>query len=402
MDRSSKVLLSLLISIIILLCGCWDSQELDELALIVGSAIDYEQSGRYQLTTQFVNPHAIGESGQQATPSSNGGAGYSITINTSGRTIYEALTAIRDRFSRKSHWSHMQIIIISEEIAAAGVAQIIDIFDRSREARNTVLLAIAKDNEARDLLTIPTQLDRIPALALVSKLESAAISSHIKLISLRDFALALNRDGQEPVLPVLIQAYNVYVADNPLPESIPAQYGSELYGLAVFKSDKLIGWLDKPESRGYLWIVGEIKHGSIVVPSPNEPNSSLSFRILSSSTKHSVSEANGQPEIGLSVEVSVEMAEQMSRGDLSTPLKLEQIKQAVAKVIKTEIDQTLTKVQHEYNSDIFGFGRSIDKYNPKLWCTICDNWDQDFRKLPVTVQVQVHVERLGLITKSYL
>lgn len=42
-------------------------------------------------------------------------------------------------------------------------------------------------------------------------------------------------------------------------------------GTAVFKKDKLVGWLDNAETRGLLWVLGKVQSGILVVPAPGGP-----------------------------------------------------------------------------------------------------------------------------------
>ncbi|WP_438825873.1 Ger(x)C family spore germination C-terminal domain-containing protein [Neobacillus drentensis] len=57
-------------------------------------------------------------------------------------------------------------------------------------------------------------------------------------------------------------------------------------GAAVFKKDKLIGWMDETETRGILWLRNEIEGGVISIKVPKEKGGgNTSFDIIKSKNR---------------------------------------------------------------------------------------------------------------------
>ncbi|WP_338015880.1 Ger(x)C family spore germination C-terminal domain-containing protein [Paenibacillus mesophilus] len=52
--------------------------------------------------------------------------------------------------------------------------------------------------------------------------------------------------------------------------------------------------------------------------------------------------------------------------------------------------------------DIFGFGEVFHRTEPKAWKKVRENWDAQFADLPVNVNVDIRIRRLGTINNSFL
>ncbi len=51
-------------------------------------------------------------------------------------------------------------------------------------------------------------------------------------------------------------------------------------GAAVFRKDRLVGWLGKQETRGLLWVMGRVRSGIIVIEHPADSDEYVGLEIL--------------------------------------------------------------------------------------------------------------------------
>ena len=72
------------------------------------------------------------------------------------------------------------------------------------------------------------------------------------------------------------------------------------------------------------------------------------------------------------------------------------------KKLKTILKATIKTIQNDFNSDVLGFGATIYKHDPKEWKKIKDNWEEEFPKLQVKIDVTVKINHLGAIDNSFL
>lgn len=249
-----RLLLALLIPL--LLSGCWERKELNEIAFILGMGLDKAESG-YRVTMQVVIPSSI--SSQTAGGTSGGGVPVVVSSFTVP-TIYESDRQYTLISSRTAYKGHIRVLVIGEELARAGIAEILDVLKRSREPRNDYYVMVAKGTTAEEALKVLTPLDKIPANKLFSSLDkSYKISAKTTAVSLNKFVDDLLYVGINPVLTGVEVVGNASEGDkmSNLEQSVP-KASLKYRSLAVFKKDRMVGWLSDEETSGYNYITDNV------------------------------------------------------------------------------------------------------------------------------------------------
>ena len=77
----------------------------------------------------------------------------------------------------------------------------------------------------------------------------------------------------------------------------------------------------------------------------------------------------------------------------------ERIEEEVGKMLENNIKEIITKIQQQYNSDIFGFGKILLKDEPKIWDLKSDSWNELFKKLNINVNANVDIKNSALLSK---
>ncbi len=162
----------------------------------------------------------------------------------------------------------MRIVVIGEAVAREGIAGIIDFFARYYQFRTDFYFAVASGATAKKILSIIPPLGLIPGIKLYDSLrqseETWAPTKSVRIIELVNDIVA---EGKDPVLTGVELTQEI--SDNIMPaNSLDALRGSEVanrakyFGLGAFRKDKLLGWLDEEESKGYNYITGTCKKQS--------------------------------------------------------------------------------------------------------------------------------------------
>ena len=102
----------------VLLTGCWNYSELNEIAIATGISIDWEDD-KYKLTALISNA-------QKTEGSSKEGEAQITVFEGTGKTMTEALKNIELKLPKELYLKHISIIIIGEELAKKGVGNILD------------------------------------------------------------------------------------------------------------------------------------------------------------------------------------------------------------------------------------------------------------------------------------
>lgn len=250
------------ILLIMSLSGCWNSRELDTLAIVMGVGVDKpKESGRVQITAQIVRPGEISSS-----EGKGGGTEAFWNIKDTGETVFGTLRDLTSKSSRKLFFPHNQVLIFGRGIAEEGVHEYVDFFARDPETRVNVQVLVSQST-AEEVLDVKSKLEKVPANNIAKLIkENAAATSQTSEIKLKDFETRLMSKTIAPIAPFIEISGD------------GEEKVATISGTAVFKGDKLVGKLDKKEGRGLSWVLGEVKSGIIEVEGPD--NDIVSLEII--------------------------------------------------------------------------------------------------------------------------
>ena len=129
----------ILIIMIFLLSGCYDYNELNDIAIVSGVGIDYKDD-KYSVTFEIISTKKSGDSS---------GSSSSYTASSEAETITEAFLKIGNSLDKVAYYDHIEMVIISEELAKNKMVEVSEFLIRSPKLRNEFYLALAKDTTAK-------------------------------------------------------------------------------------------------------------------------------------------------------------------------------------------------------------------------------------------------------------
>jgi spore germination protein KC len=71
----------------------------------------------------------------------------------------------------------------------------------------------------------------------------------------------------------------------------------------------------------------------------------------------------------------------------------------VGRVMSERIAQNISKVQNEFQCDIFGFAAKMQIQHPKEWKQMKEKWNEKFSSASVKVNVDVHIKGSATASK---
>lgn len=389
------VLLILLLSLCALLTGCWSRRELNDLAIVVGMGIDAADGGRYEVSVQIVDPGEI-------TKSNSGSGRAPVTVYSSdGKTLAEAIRRLTTITPRKSYFSHLRILIISEELAKQGIGETLDYMSRNQEFRTDFYISISREVPAKQMLSLMTPLEKIPATKMLNTLEVAEREwSPVVTVTLDELIRNMRHEGKHPVLTGFrIKGDPEAGAIKENVETITPAANIQAWGLAVFRHDKLVGWLNEEESKGYTDLVDQLNRTIVEVGCPK--GGRLAVEITRSKTKLEGSVRNGEPEAKVFVRAEGNVADVQCQIDLIQTGTIVKIEKEVEKMLQKHMEVSLAKAQ-TMQTDIFGLGEAIHRADPDYWKQAKTDWNRLFADLSVQIEVDVSIRLVGTITESHL
>ncbi|MEW9669858.1 Ger(x)C family spore germination protein [Ammoniphilus sp. 3BR4] len=386
----------ILILLIPLLTGCWNRRELNELAIVTAFAFD-KLGDQYVVTAQVVNP---GEVASQK--GGTGGTPVSVYQEKAG-TVFEAIRKMTTVAPRKLYGAHLRMLIIGEELAKEGIGETLDLFSREAEIRTDFYIVVSKGIQAKEILKVLTPMENIPANKMFSSLESSekAWAPTIS-ITLDELISNMVSEGKHPMLTgIYIKGEQGLGESKQNIEQIDSPAKLTYAGLAAFKKDKLMGWLNETESKGFSFIDDKVQSTIVAFPCPK--GGKLGVEIIRSKTHVEGKVKQGKPEIDVKVRSEANVGDVECKDlDLTKTQTIYDLETRTEKEIQDQIEAVINKAQKKYKADIFGFGEAIHRADPPYWKKKKKNWDQTFSDLPVNVKVEVKIRRIGTVNNSFL
>ncbi|EFI70220.1 Ger(x)C family spore germination protein [Lysinibacillus capsici] len=390
-----KVSFILLLSVLLLLGGCWNKRELNELAIVTAVGVD-KSDELFEISVQIVNPSQV---------ASNKATGIQVpvfTYHAKGKSLFDAIRKLTALTPRKPYYAHAQIIIIGEEMAKEGMNSVLDLFQRDPEGRSDFNFIVSHDFTAQEILSVLTPLEDVPASKMFKSLKvSEAVWGTTESVILDDLIQSLGSIDHSAVLPSIHIHGDADAGDfssNIEKIDSPAQlkYG----GLAIFKNYKLIGYLTEQESRDYNFLNNNIKSTFEIIACPEEGK--ISTEIINSSTKVTGHFQNGIPSISIKLEIEQNVAEISCPLDLTKSKTIDALNKETSRQIKERLERTLQTIQQTYQADLLKFSNVLHREDYQAWNKIKKNWLTLYPDLEVQIEVDVHTKGIGTATKLKL
>jgi spore germination protein KC len=371
----------------------------------MAAAIDQAaEKDKIIFTIQVVNPSAMKKAPE------GGGVGTArpfFIAASSGFILGDAERHLYAHVTRPIFWQHMRVLIISEDLARTNLASIVDYLDRVAAFRRKMLLLVTP-GKARDALALEEPVEKLSGQAIYNLAREGFKHSQAYYPSdINDFLKALSIKGIEPVLARL--EINRPKEPEPTP-AIDKQDDNkgelpetlEMSGSAVFKTEKMVGWLNSEETKGLLWVRGKAKNVMLVLKYPGSKDKEELISIISQRVNSSIRPELINGKLQMTVDIKTEgriSGQSFTTRDPSKPENIKLLDQQYAGSIKRQVRQALTRAQGKYNADVFGFGLAVSRKYPKLWKGLGPKWDDQFRRLGVNIKVTAYIRRMGLTLK---
>lgn len=389
-----KIKLILLLSIIFLSSGCYNYRELNELAIISAIGIDKTESG-YKMTIQVMNTKKEGQDSN-----SSGQQPKFITYTTEGETIQQMLRNVVLESSRRLYITHMQLLIISEDLAEDGIQDILDWFARDPESRKQFYVLVSKNNKTNEILNTITALETLNSKKISDNIETD--SRFLGISEKTTFEELLGNymnDKQEIVLPAIEVTGNTEVGEeNENIERATPEAKIKLVPMAIFKEDKMLGYLTKQESLAMNFIKNKIE--ATIIQYQCEEGKYITSEIIETKTKLEPDTSGKKPKVTINVNGKANINEITCNWNLGDTKTIHKIEKMLEQEIKGIIGNSITSINKKYNTDVYGFEDLFYKSDPKYYKTIKDKWEGgNYNDLDIEIKVNITLPEKGTILK---
>lgn len=385
--------------------GCWDYNEIERRGYVLGIAIDVAEphprgqddleeymnereiekmipqkgSPRYSYTIQIPivsqarnRPEAGGGPVDEART-------WNLTI--AGNSFFEVNRQFATRLDFAAFYEHLQVVVISEEVARQGILEPMDFLLRDHELRRRTRVFITP-GEAKAILDVIPRIEDYSSMYL-AKLPLGA-SKTSRIADLTDLGVVSQNIHHE--------------VDFTLPRVTATKDEIKDAGVAIFKGDKMTGWLGEIDTIWAKWIRDLVKGGVVVVESPNEKGKLVTVEIVNVSSKVRPHIQNDEIFMNIDIKGQFNLVEEMRYGkeDVFEVDFIRSVEKLIEEKIATEIKDTVAYVQEEFEADIFRFDVAMMRYAPREWEMYEQHWADIFPLVKLNVNVDATIRLVGL------
>lgn len=365
-----------------LLAGCWDRTEINDIAFVVSSAIDKKKE-QYRVALQIPLVGQLG--GQTGGGGGTAGSKTWYVDSASGTTIKEANNKLQTSLSRTINTSHRRTVVIGEEMARDGVAPIFDILTRNPQNRLTALILVSR-GEARDILNTDVQLEQFPA----EMIRELAIMATNRPVFLSRFMSDLLEKGSDAYAPVITAS-----------KTKPGGKGKsnlKIDGLAIFKKDKLVDIFKDEHMTAALILLNQARQPEFILDLPNQMGKA-SIQLQKSNASFHTAEKNGKLSVTIEIRAKGIIMENQSTYETRENDQFYIIQKALNKAIKEDVISTVHRLQKR-KADPAGFQDRMIRSMAIKKNMRSKKWDDVYKDMEIHVIPIVTIEQGGVLYKT--
>lgn len=372
----------------LLLPGCWNWVEIEERAILAAIGFDKAaEEGQVEVTAQIIKPGEL-------KPGEGGGGEAVIVYSGTGYGMFDAVRSMAREVGRKLYFPEMHVMVVGEDLAREGIGSVMDFLMRDAEPSVRMWVLVTR-GQAKEVLETPIPTEKVWGVGLSKMVKASEAHGKVPVVDVLDFMKAVK---STTTCPVATGIEITGTEKKPEQEAVAPGKTPVLRGTAVFKDYKMTGWLDETQTRGLLWVKGEVKSGIIVVPTPGNENKLMFLEIIRADSKIEAEISDGRVTITVKVKEEGNIGEVVPNNvEIKKPEIIKTIEARQREAIENEIWAAVTRAQ-ELNADVFGFGEAVRRKYPREWPQYEKMWDELFPALDVVVEVEAKIRRTGMVT----
>lgn len=354
-----KKMLVLIIFVFFLTTGCYDYAELNDMAIVSGISIDYQEE-EFNVGFEILNTKNKEDTQEKEKV---------YLAQGNGKSIAEAFSDVALEIAKTPYLAHLKTLIIDEETAKNHLEEIIDFLIRDNHIRNIFYLVMAKDVPAFEILDHTDVNNPIVSTAISKLIESTSYTSNI----------ASDLNFEKFVMNIIDPRKDTYITTIEIQNDI-----LKLGPLAIFKKYNFQTFLTEKESAMFNLMNGSSNEMYFKIECPNNSNQFIILSTFKSSESSMEIEENN---VTISTEIETKIIENHCEMDFKGIETYEKLQNNLEEILQKEMQEVVEK-SLLYDSDILKIGETYyQKYKKEI----------DFTKLNYKYEATAIINRNGLI-----
>lgn len=364
--------------LVLILSGCWDSNEPERLVYAHGVGIDYK-NGKVVIHLQIINLQGLAKTEAGGDPSSSNAS--DVGVGT-GDTLEEAIFDLYHTSDRRIYWGHLSFVIFSDEaLKAGGFKKTVDFLDRYRETRYRIYFYMTKGSIKEAMLVSPIENISLAFSKLSDPEGNYKQSSFIPPIDLRELIIELDEPAYFVPIPLL---------------KVTKQWSGQkekkkdllLDSIAIISENKIKTILPTRVMKGGRLVNKNFVRDSVTLfPGTKRDTSVIVYEKKTKMTP--VIEKDGK------VRFHIKMKLKASIETMQKDTSSKEYKKELKRILKKEIMYTYQYTQ-EKKVDLFKFSETLYRKDIKKWKEIQKNGDIPLKDDTIkSIKIEVELQDTG-------
>ena len=391
-----KTKIFILIVAMFLFNGLANSRELNDLAILSSMGIELDEDGNYLITVQILNTKKPDSSSGNSSSGESGTSNVTV-FKSNSSTIHGALRDIVLQSSKKIYIAHMELLLVSEEVAKTDMFDILDFFIRDNENSNNFILAVTKDTTPKEVLEILMPLETNPTQSIKNTIKA----------TYKNKGTTIDNILTENIQIMLKPGMNMVAASVGIDGEVKKEEGSDNINssassakviakeLAYFDKKSLMGYLTEEEGLYYNLGLDDLKSGMLNMGTKED---GYVVEILNAKSSSTPRVENDKYIIDFNFDLSCAITEISREKKIETFDEEVIIQKEIEERIKNGFESFANKCKNEYESDLIGFGNIYYKRLNKEYEKLMAKYGDDYLKhIDINTNVKVKLVNEGSV-----
>ncbi len=409
MQKIKKICkLLIIITIILSLTGCWDREELEENAYVIGLGIDRSKhKGKIKVTMLIANPE-VG--------SVQGGGGSTEKpreiISFDAHDFIAAKATANTVISRNISYELLKVIVVSEELAKdQDFRSILSSTLKDKEIRMDSYLAVCKEKASEYFLKNHPKMETRPHKYFQFMIENGINNGLIPDSTLfryfsavdrgTDLFLAMYTTTEQEKNPTFRQEDRYTAGELDVSGDLD---NTQFSGSAVFKNGVMVDQLNGLDTRiiNILDDTTDIKGVLVNLPDPfSESHKQLAAKVMkTNSNKIKMNLKGVKPKIEITVPMTLII---MSNPSMINYAEDPEKRQRLQEFLRKDITSLFENVQEKTQTKLKGSPYPLSMYARKYFKTYQEferfNWVKSYPQADITMKMDIEIEDYGVQKK---
>jgi Ger(x)C family germination protein len=371
-----KASIIVIIFLLLQLCGCWDSRDLDKLAFPLAAAYDVHSPGSADPSEPPAKPDGKRIDVTTMTPNLAPKASSPVDIQTLSGISATDVRQKRALIDADTYVTGLvKTIIVGEEMASRGVNPYMDAVLRGTTISGTMYFAVAA-GRGEDILKTPVKNYTNIGTFLLSLFDGLHQRTFIPVIRMGEFYRSQDT-GKNPVAPILERKGGRVI----------------ISGAAVFKKDRMVKKLNLEEGHSLVLLRG-IK-GRSYQPFIGKSEARMHWGSVLVRNSRKVKYYQNQQGHNFLITIKLQGSlEEHSHQAPVTEEHLKEIEKTVELQMKAQCEKFIKKMQEEIKVDCIDISKYALAKNRRALEKDIDN-PEFIQYANIKVKVKVHLENTG-------